>query len=693
MTKTPPHSMFVGLVQTSLLGAVCLVPTQGLADASQTQRGVLQSHLGHGNELLTEDGDLINTGSIITTSPNDSAILFNGDDGYQENIGYVVTRATLSFGMETNGDGNSLINSGFIDTSGADALGVGAHGDGNVVYNSGEVTTSGDHGFGVEGHGHDNSVTNTGSILTEGVGAYGLGVEGDRNVMTNSGDITTAGLHASGIYIEGSDNTVSNTGTISIDADMSAGIFNRGNTNAVSNTGQISTNETLSHGIDSAGDGNRIVNAGTLTTNGDNAHGFYGSHHGQMFENKGTITTRGNNSYGISVSGNGHRLTNSGTIISTNASAIYTDGTSNTVILNAGSALTGNVTFAQTDNTLQFGAGLNTSFTLGDAVPDTIIADGGLYAIDGSTVHVVDGTGFTAIERGLDDLGTAVLDAVARHQTVAPSNGSMAWAGVLGGVSDADATSTTAAFQTAFSGLVGGYSLGNSTEVFFGYGISSQDIKDSFEADTNALFAGLQRGWTTGKVGIEASLIAGRGDTDQTRTITTSATTLEQTTGAFTSTFISPAVTLRADIEHGPNTVIPSLRLRYAKIMQNGFQESGTAASAVTVADRTSDIVELRLQLEQRLNEKAVETGTLATRLRTGIEAQVTTGDAFDVTLAGSGMSYDGGADTIVGRAFVGIDVTRQGPAGSAFSAGFEAGGASDNTFDVSAGINWSLKF
>ena len=104
-------------------------------------------------------------------------------------------------------------------------------------------------------------------------------------------------------------------------------------------------------------------------------------------------------------------------------------------------------------------------------------------------------------------------------------------------------------------------------------------------------------------------------------------------------------------------------------------------------------MLELRLQLERGLEEKRVGDGTMTTRMRVGLDAQMFDGDAVDLTLAGTPLSFDAHDRDPVGRVFVGSDMVRQSDSGATLTAGVEAGFNTNQRVDVSGGVEWVLNF
>lgn len=115
------------------------------------------------------------------------------------------------------------------------------------------------------------------------------------------------------------------------------------------------------------------------------------------------MTTSGNGAYGLFAGGPDNTLTNSGTVISEQSYAIFISGNNATLDLLAGSVLQGDVFFNDPDTaTLNFGPGLNAVVSIDDnsgkgMIDDEMIitAPNDQYVVDGNTIYVLDGTGFS----------------------------------------------------------------------------------------------------------------------------------------------------------------------------------------------------------------------------------------------------------------------------------------------------------
>jgi hypothetical protein len=403
-------------------------------------------------------------------------------------------------------------------------------------------------------------------------------------------------------------------------------------------------------------------------------------------------------------------VTNSGKVLATNGLSIRVGGAGNEVALLEGSVLFGDVFFNSTDGTFSFGPGLNAVVQLDNLIPDTIIAPNDAAVVDGNTIIAIDSTGFVAADQGVAELGSQILAALDRlgpraaapevTQGSANADGSFTWGGAIGGLATGGETDTTAGYASLNGGIIGGHTFGGDNGVFLGLTASRQESDSSFEQDTGTLFAGVQGGWQMGGLDVKASLTAGGSSTDQTRIVANNTVAgpvmgIEEVEASYNTAFVMPAITFSGNMDRGSDSFTPSLRLRYGKIMQDGYAETGSADPThnLVVEDREAEFLELRLQVERGLEDKRVGDATMSTALRVGFDAQVFAGDDVDLTVAAQGLSFGVHDEEVVGRLFVGTDMVRIGDSGSQLTAGFEAGIDTTKRVDVSGGVEWVLSF
>jgi hypothetical protein len=566
---------------------------------------------------------------------------------------------------------------------------------------------------GLESTGDDNSLTNNGDIETTGNDASGIFSFGNNNTLTNNGSVKTTGMDAFGLYARSGNNTVANNGSVVTIGDDAFGLYGRNGDNTVTNSGSVMTSGEGAYGLRGASGNNTVTNSGSVVTEGDNAEGLSANGGDNTFINSGSVITGGVNAHGLSATGDDNTVTNSGKVFATNGLSIRTGGAGNEVTLLEGSILFGDVSFSNADGTFSFGPGLNAVVQLSGSTPDTIVVPNDAYVIDttgADTVIAIDSTGFVAADQGVAELGSQILGALDRlgpgaaapevTQGSASADGSFTWGGAIGGFATGGETDTTAGYVALNGGIIGGHTFGGDTGIFLGLTASRQESDSSFEQNTGTLFAGVQGGWQMGGLDVKASLTAGVSSTDQTRIIANNTVMgptigIEEAEASYNTAFVMPAITFSGDMDRGSDSFTPSLRLRYGKIMQDGYSETGSADPThdLVVEDREAEFLEVRLQIERGLEDKRVGDATMSTAMRIGFDAQVFSGDDADLTVAAHGLSFGVHDEEVVGRIFAGMDMVRLGDSGSQLTAGFEAGFDTTKRMDVSVAVKWVLSF
>jgi hypothetical protein len=198
----------------------------------------------------------------------------------------------------------------------------------------------------------DTSYTNTGALT----GSVGIKNTGSRNIIVNSisGAITAAetnnSTNAQGIYSLTDSNIITNYGNITVtssgDLSNAVGIRSYEDNNTLTNYGTInvttSGNDGSAYGIRSSQDNNSLTNFGAINVNAGSG---------------GAV--------GISSFGSDNTLTNSGTITARGSDfsrAISVQGNNNTVNINKGSLLVGDIYATGTGNKLNINMGAGASY-------------------------------------------------------------------------------------------------------------------------------------------------------------------------------------------------------------------------------------------------------------------------------------------------------------------------------------------
>jgi hypothetical protein len=184
------------------------------------------------------------------------------------------------------------------------------------------------------------------------------------------------------LEITTSNTSHTNTGTIIGSASFGGriiGIYNNGNQNIIINdtSGMITVFETTfnnnAQGVYSNGNSNILSNTGTIIaeTTGDssNAVGLRSFGNSNNLNNSGTIYAKtsgtDSNAYGIYSIGSDNTLTNSGIIVARGGDisrSIWVEGDNNTVNINKGSLLVGDIYTNGIDNKLNINLGAGASY-------------------------------------------------------------------------------------------------------------------------------------------------------------------------------------------------------------------------------------------------------------------------------------------------------------------------------------------
>ena len=150
---------------------------------------------------------------------------------------------------------------------------------------------------------------------------------------------------------------------------------------------------------------------------------------------------------------------------------------------------------------------------------------------------------------------------------------------------------------------------------------------------------------------------------------------------------ISPSVRFGTDMAMGDGTLTPSLRLRYAGLFLDGYEESGSVAD-LRVDDRDISIIDVRGELAYRFAGRETPEGTLYQTARFGVDGTFSDADGVDAVLAGQALNLDVSTDDVA-RGFAGYDVVFATTGAPRFNLSAEAGYDTSDalTLDGHAGI------
>jgi outer membrane autotransporter protein len=326
---------------------------------------------GNTNGVYMDAGGSVNnlTNGIITGG-NNGVYITGGTNSVVSVVNAGSIRGTNSDGvyMGTNGSVNNLTNgiitggangveitgSGSVVNAGSsNCLIIGTNGDGVYLGGGGSVVNKGTAWWSIRGNengveiaGGMGYVTNNDAGIrgTNGSGVY-LGGGGS---VDNEGDSAIWGV-ASGVKITGASGSVVNNGSEIVGQTVD-GVY-LGSGGSVNNLNNGITNGIIAggtNGVEIAGTGS-VVNAGSII--GTNGSGVY-MDTGSVSNLTGGIIKGGQ--YGMEITNGAASVINAGRIIGTNGTAISLGNYSNTVVLQTGSLVQGNIVGGATGTNAAF---------------------------------------------------------------------------------------------------------------------------------------------------------------------------------------------------------------------------------------------------------------------------------------------------------------------------------------------------
>lgn len=573
-----------------------------------------------------------------------------------------------------------------------------------------------------------------GTVNTAGI--PGVDMQNSDQTTTNAGSISTTGDSAYGIWSQGADAEVRNSGSISTMGFLAHGIFSEGANAQISNSGSISTTGINGRGIASNGADAQVSNSGSISTMGSFAYGIYSNRPNAEISNSGSISTTRITAFGIwsTVNSTNAKISNSGSIISLNADAIRMEGTNATLNLLAGSVIQGGIRFTSAGTArLNVGPGLNTYHAL-TGVPATInvngmaLADAGNAVRIGNILAVVDPTGFAVTDEVVTDLTRSITGSVEGHlaaqracygdnrvamgdMSVSPvadlppvqmreTCGTGLWGSLHGGYSDMQATDATSGSEHGFGGLVVGYdralSVATTGGLFGGFAKGEVTTpNEAFYNDMLTAYGGAYLSHVTGSgLFFDLSVTAGVVMNDTERLVGNNqvAGGLETATAEYGGFLFSPSLKVGVDQGIGGSMLTPSVRVRYAGLYLDGYEESGSAA-ALAVGDRDVHVVEVRGELALALATKEVESGFWHTQIKGGVDGIFNWGDDVNSSLLGNNLAFATGDEDSIVRGFGGAEAVFTSHGGTQFTAGFEIGYDSAETFTADARMGVNVSF
>ena len=703
------------------------------------------------NQVTMPDGTVltVDPGASIIVAADDAVIdLVNGTTITINNDGTIQATGATFDGINAAGSTLLLANSGNIagqdrgvnagtianftntgSVTGAGGSAVNAITITNLV-NSGTISSLG--GFGVNGSTITNLV-NSGTISsTANHGVNG----GTISSLNNSGTISSTTDHGvNAITIT----NLNNSGTISSTGDHAvAGI----NINSLINSGTIST--TVNNGVSGSVITSLInsgvirggftgVNVGTLSSliNSGTIEGSAGGAGVDM--NFGTIVNSGLIQAGTGIDvdrgvAGDASITNTGTIRSLAGpagTALEFQGVgADTLNVSGSFIIEGAINWDGIDDTLNYGPGRSSVLTVSN-LPASISTSGQPFAVSGTTVAVVDPTGFALADDILADTTGAISDVLADKfgdnasgaVSLALSNGAQArvtpaagggtvsrsWAEVFGGWRGRDADRATLDSDHVFGGIVAGVDTltGDGTRVGLFVGGAQSDLDITFNAqdiEIGSIFGGLYASREAGRARIDAAVTVGLSNHDTRRSIANNqvAGGVETAKSDHDAVFVSPEITVSTAVAGalgGAMTLKPSLRLRYAGLFQEGYSETGSSSN-LTVDNRDVHILDARTQIAVPMSLKSDEHGMLSTELRAGVDARTSLGsDRVDAVLIGQNISFDPGGEDNVLSAFAAAAFAMAFTNALSITGSLEGGYGTDDTARATARLGARVDF
>ncbi|MDM0026257.1 autotransporter outer membrane beta-barrel domain-containing protein [Variovorax saccharolyticus] len=306
-----------------------------------------------------EGNRLVNAGQI-TLNTFQGAGMFaqasNRSELTNTATGAIESNLDEAFGMAAiGGTGHALRNEGSIVTRGQ-----GSHGmllgeaTSSTLVNAGSITTSGgssetvNRAFGMfVAGGQGNTLQNTASgvITASGIGSSAMEVAGSGgNLLRNDGTLNVGGTGAHGLFVlSGAGNTLDNRGIVNTSGQRGNGMRADDGDSSFFNSGELLVGGRDAFGVFMQGNNNTLVNSGTIRASGINADGVLSNTTAGGFvariENTGSIISE----RGFAVRGvNGQEtVVNAGVIRSDAGTAIDLRAGNDTLILRAGSVITG----------------------------------------------------------------------------------------------------------------------------------------------------------------------------------------------------------------------------------------------------------------------------------------------------------------------------------------------------------------
>ncbi|MBN9547568.1 MAG: autotransporter domain-containing protein, partial [Alphaproteobacteria bacterium] len=619
-----------------------------------------------------------------------------GDTGVVQTNGAIETFSAGADAVRMLNSNQRLTNDGLIATLGGGAANVHSQGVDATILNNGAILAIGDGSIGVLSEGGNAHIANNGSIEALGVATYGIISDASGGHVDNHGFIGVSGTAAAGIIGDGPDLRVDNSGSIEAYGTAAGGILWQSNGLQLQNSGSITVSGLASVGIGASGNDIALANSGTVNVFGTASIGISAVFGNATISNSGSVIVGGVGGVAIAAQGGNSVITNSGRVFSDQSVAIYFGAPGATLNLLGGTAIQGPIVFSGGGNTVTFGPALNAVMSFsGSGLPQTVLTGGRPFVTSGDSVAVVDITGFASSGPLIEDLIDGIAGAVEARMgapgddLLGPHKGPNAWISTFGGIRSQGGSGASAGFSEALGGVVAGAERrsgdGFLGGLFLGGAAGSTEVDDEAQEIVHrGVFAGVYLDYDAGGHFAEAAFVAGVLQERSRRRVANNLVLdgVETARADFNGFFLSPSVTLGMRLPVTAGTLMPSVRLRYAGLFVDDYEETGSDGD-LAVSRRNVNLFEARGQFALALTPVSTPNQAWQTTLRAGIDAIAQSSDDVSATLLGQDISFPAGGRKFALRGFAGADVTAEVGAGMTLNAGFEAGYGSDNAFTI----------
>ncbi|MEQ8389432.1 MAG: autotransporter domain-containing protein [Thalassospira sp.] len=534
--------------------------------------------------------------------------------------------------------------------------------------------------------GDEVSVTNNGTITSSGTAVSG-NVTATNAHFTNNGSISTTGAFANGMFLAGSNGTLVNNGSITASGAAGYGMAlgaGAGSNSTLINNGSITTHGNGGHGMVSTMANATLVNHGSITTtDGDGVSSDRADSQITVTEG-GTITVSGSGTRGIRSTGANGTITISGSVIVTGAATAAIAGSNNqTLNIMPGATIIGTIDLGGGTNVVNIdtsGGGRSSTLSISNAGTVNTSAGGdGLVLQSGSTVAIVDPTGFAANRAVLGTTTVGIHQAVS--QQLARSNKPQSvvvaaselepgmlyapqmpfvWGQFFGGYKKRGDDGANLGYRSRVGGAIGGYEkpIGDhSIGVFGGASVAGMKTDEaSVESDSNGFFVGGYGEYVVGDWAIDGTMVVGYQRHQDERLAVDNLIGEETAQSDYNSVYISPSLAVIRSIDIGGGIELrPSAEVNYTYGYYGEYTETGTTSSNLRVKGHGVDVINGRLQLAAR---QALEDGRGEMELRGGMKYSYFGRDSVDVGLSnGPVLQYQGTGDTSSYGGYVGANM------------------------------------